>query len=154
MVLKCNTESKMEYTIWKSNENWTKEWCQIVCSILFEFYCMTSGVCQKWNENGMYSIEMFASRSRWLLWRSTVRVRPLPGNLNRLSWLIWTSRLCLTLQARSRLGLQTTRSRSCGSHQGTTRSSSEATPSDGARAYQTSTPNWWRTTKDTSSSQN
>ena len=43
MVLKCNTESKTEYTIWKSNEKWTEKWCQIVCSILFDlFHCMTS----------------------------------------------------------------------------------------------------------------
>ena len=43
LVLKCNTESKTEYTIWKSYENWTEKWCQIVCSILFDlFYCMSS----------------------------------------------------------------------------------------------------------------
>ena len=43
MVLKCNTESKTEYTIGKSNENWTENWCQIVCSILFDLFdCMTS----------------------------------------------------------------------------------------------------------------
>ena len=42
-VLKGNTESKTESTIWKSNENWTEKWCQIVCSILFDLsYCMTS----------------------------------------------------------------------------------------------------------------
>ena len=45
MVLKCNTESKTEYTIGKSNENWTENWCQIVCSILFDLFdCMTSSV--------------------------------------------------------------------------------------------------------------
>ena len=42
-VLKGNTVSKMEHTTWKSNENWTEKWCQIVCSILFDlFLCMTS----------------------------------------------------------------------------------------------------------------
>ena len=31
-VLKGHTASKMEHSIWKSNENWTEKWCQIVCS--------------------------------------------------------------------------------------------------------------------------
>ena len=45
LVLKCNTEGKTKYTIWKINENWTEKWCQIICSILFDlFYCMTSSV--------------------------------------------------------------------------------------------------------------
>ena len=54
MVLKCNTESKTEYTIGKSNENWTENWCQIVCSILFDLFdCMTSSGASNlifWNE--------------------------------------------------------------------------------------------------------
>ena len=42
MVLKCNTESKTEYTIWKNTKNWTEKCCQLLCSILFVlFYCMT-----------------------------------------------------------------------------------------------------------------
>ena len=45
IVSKWNTESKMEHTIWKSNENGAYTWCQIVCSILFDlFLCMTSSV--------------------------------------------------------------------------------------------------------------
>ena len=42
-VLKSNTASKMEHSIWKSNKNWTGKWCQIVCCILFDLLlCMTS----------------------------------------------------------------------------------------------------------------
>ena len=42
-VSEANTASKMEHTIWKSNENGAYTWCQIVCSILFDlFLCMTS----------------------------------------------------------------------------------------------------------------
>ena len=37
-VLEGNTASKMEHTIWKSNENGAYTWCQIVCSILFDLF--------------------------------------------------------------------------------------------------------------------
>ena len=54
-VLKGNTASKMEHSIWKSNENWTEKWCQIVCSILFDlFLCMTS--------SAMLKLEYFAKQ--------------------------------------------------------------------------------------------
>ena len=47
-VLEGNTASKMEHTIWKSNETGAYTWCQIVCSILFDlFKCMTSSM-TKW----------------------------------------------------------------------------------------------------------
>ena len=59
MVLKCNTESKTEYTIWKSNEKRTEKWCQIVCSILFDlFHCMTSSAMERW---GGYLWEPFGT---------------------------------------------------------------------------------------------
>ena len=42
-VSKGNTASKMEHSTWKSNENWTENWCHIVCSILSGlFLCVTS----------------------------------------------------------------------------------------------------------------
>ena len=44
-VSKSNTASKMEHSTWKSNENWTENWCHIVCSILSGlFLCVTSSV--------------------------------------------------------------------------------------------------------------
>ena len=37
LVLKRNTQSKVEHTIiWKSIENWNENWCQNVCAILFD----------------------------------------------------------------------------------------------------------------------
>ena len=32
----------MELSIWKSNENWTEKWCQIVAFCLTYFFCVTS----------------------------------------------------------------------------------------------------------------
>ena len=39
-VLEGNTVSKMQHTIWKSKENWTENWCQIVCSIFIWLFCV------------------------------------------------------------------------------------------------------------------
>ena len=69
MVLKCNTESKTEYTIWKSNENWTEDWCQIVCSILFDFcLCMTSSV--------LVILNIGSNRTVWSTMKASINCRP------------------------------------------------------------------------------
>ena len=48
-VSEANTASKMEHSTWKSNENWTENWCRIVCSILFGlFLCVTSSEAWSW----------------------------------------------------------------------------------------------------------
>ena len=42
-ILRCNTESKTEHTIWKNIKNWAENWYRIVCGILFDLiYSMTS----------------------------------------------------------------------------------------------------------------
>ena len=44
-VLKCNTESKTEHTIWERIANWAEKRRKIVCGVLFDLsYYMTSSV--------------------------------------------------------------------------------------------------------------
>ena len=65
-VLRGNTASKMEYSIWKSNENWAEKWCQIVCSILFDlYYCMTSsGLAAKASQSQVF-FKIFKIAQNW-----------------------------------------------------------------------------------------
>ena len=38
-VLRCNTMSEMEHTIWKGIKSWLEKRWQIVCAILFDLFC-------------------------------------------------------------------------------------------------------------------
>ena len=82
-VFKGNTASKMEHSIWKSNENWTEKWCQNVCSVLFDlFLCMTSSVLsqrlqepRKWGLKFLGSIFLILGNQH--CWMLQLKSRPM-----------------------------------------------------------------------------
>ena len=62
----------MEHSTWKSNENWTENWCHIVCSILFGLYFCVWQVVNDYHSHARYT----RLQRKWMIERTENRREP------------------------------------------------------------------------------